>query len=303
MFWMCRIVSIISIISICALNCRSEQLTIRCNNILTYEKFICMSVIIGLGIYKLGNREFENFKDPGFNTTINISGISFAIYNGLWAYDGFNQLGYIVNKMKNREQNLVKATVIGMMHLVILSMLPNLQHILILKNIPHSSHAAQRGHFPKLFAATHIKFKTCTPALIIQTFITMLFLIFSKNIDGLLMYFSAASWVSYSLVFAGVLISRYRYPLIDRPFQVWRFIPYLMLIISILVIFLGFLCDWRQSLISISIILFTIPCYFLFVYNGGIIPSCVSKAFGTYTALIYRKFDAFSFQTFFVVRR
>uniref|UniRef100_A0A6B2FYK8 Cystine/glutamate transporter (Trinotate prediction) n=1 Tax=Myxobolus squamalis TaxID=59785 RepID=A0A6B2FYK8_MYXSQ len=110
---------------------------------------------------------------------------------------------------------------------------------------------------------------------------TILFLIFSANIDDLLLYFSAASWVFYSLVFAGVLISRHRNPTIDRSFMVWRFIPYLMLIISILVIFLGFLCDWRQSLISISIILFTIPCYFFFVYKGGIIPSVALKAFGT----------------------
>ncbi|KAF0992887.1 hypothetical protein HZS_965, partial [Henneguya salminicola] len=334
MFWTCRFLSIAAIISICTLNCLSEKWTIIVNDVLTYLKFICMSIIIVLGIYKLARGQFENISNLGFNIKTSPRAISSALYNGMWAYDGFNQLGYIVTKMKNPKRNLVRASILGLLLVVIFYMFINMSYLIILgvegvsdsNNVVQSAvypyfrgfttiitvmislsalatanstsyfggnlyyDAAKNGHFPKLLAAVHSKFKTYIPALTTQTIVTILFLFFAPDIKVLLMYFSGASWVYYSLTFLAVIVSRYGSK-IKKPFKIWIGIPAITFVVSCVIVILGFIQDWFSSLISISIIFCSLPSYYFFIYKKGVIPKKAKIFFDNATDWIFEKFN------------
>ncbi|KAF1742607.1 hypothetical protein MXB_5309, partial [Myxobolus squamalis] len=232
MFWTCRLISIVSIILICALNCFSERLTIILNDVLTYLKFICMA-------------EFTSYP-KGNLRILKILALSFHYLVIL----GVENLGNTTNVAQS-----VSFPYLGK-YTAFITIMVALSALATANSFSYSGgnnslyfEAAKQGHFPRLFAATHSKTNTYIPALIIQTIITIFFLAVTPNMDVLLMYFSGASWVFYSLVFAGVLIYR-RDKSVTNSFRIWVIIPIVTCIISVLIVILGFFQNWVEALIS-----------------------------------------------------
>ena len=55
----------------------------------------------------------DNFKDSFNGTNTRISSIGYAFYGGLWAYDGWNNLNYVTEELKNPIRDLPLAIMIG----------------------------------------------------------------------------------------------------------------------------------------------------------------------------------------------
>ncbi|TRY82389.1 hypothetical protein DNTS_002481 [Danionella cerebrum] len=55
----------------------------------------------------------QNLRDPFAGATTSFGAIGLAFYNGLWAYDGWNQLNFITEELKNPYRNLPLAIIIG----------------------------------------------------------------------------------------------------------------------------------------------------------------------------------------------
>ena len=55
----------------------------------------------------------ESFKDAFKGTSESISDIGYAFYGGLWAYDGWNNLNYVTEELKNPIRDLPLAIMIG----------------------------------------------------------------------------------------------------------------------------------------------------------------------------------------------
>lgn len=58
-------------------------------------------------MYNLGNT--QHLKDPFQNTQYSIGNIATAFYTGLWAYDGWNNLNYVTEEIKNPSKSVNKA--------------------------------------------------------------------------------------------------------------------------------------------------------------------------------------------------
>ncbi|KII67166.1 b(0,+)-type amino acid transporter 1 [Thelohanellus kitauei] len=308
MEWTIRLISFYTILMICLLNCLSEKWTIRVNNILTYLKFIAMGIVVGIAIYKLAIGENQHIKDLGFGITVSAENVSKALYNGMWAYDGFNSLGFMVDKIDKPKKNLILASVLGMTAVVFSYLLVNFGYLVILgvEQLSNANEvallcvetyfkkcsfimailvglsafstanstsysggnlyfdASQCGHFPSILAAYHIKFKTYVPALFIQTVIVMIYILITTKMETLLIYFSGASWVYYSLTFLGVIIARYsdkvkRTQKTSNTFELWIGIPVFTFIVGVGIVILGFIDDTQSAIISVSIIICSIP--------------------------------------------
>ena len=54
-----------------------------------------------------------NFKNAFNGTNTGISDIGYAFYGGLWAYDGWNNLNYVTEELKNPIRDLPLAIMIG----------------------------------------------------------------------------------------------------------------------------------------------------------------------------------------------
>lgn len=71
-------------------------------NTFTAAKLVAVLIIISGGAYKLyiggTNKHLENaFSEP----TPSLSALATAFYTGLWAYDGWNNLNYVTEEIKN----------------------------------------------------------------------------------------------------------------------------------------------------------------------------------------------------------
>lgn len=55
----------------------------------------------------------ENFKNPFNGSTTEIADIGFAFYGGLWAYDGWNNLNFLTDELKDPFKTLPLAIMIG----------------------------------------------------------------------------------------------------------------------------------------------------------------------------------------------
>uniref|UniRef100_A0A8C1G3U6 b(0,+)-type amino acid transporter 1 n=1 Tax=Cyprinus carpio TaxID=7962 RepID=A0A8C1G3U6_CYPCA len=73
-------------------------------SVLSIISFYCCNCFLG---------NTQNLKDPFAGATTSFGAIGLAFYNGLWAYDGWNQLNFITEELKNPYRNLPLAIIIG----------------------------------------------------------------------------------------------------------------------------------------------------------------------------------------------
>ncbi|KAK2725124.1 hypothetical protein QYM36_001545 [Artemia franciscana] len=135
-----KLVCAATIASITFINCYSVSLATKVQNIFTAAKLIAIFIIICGGIYMiaLGNVSylstgFEPF-DPSLSPTT-FSDIATAFYSGLWAYDGWNNLNYVTEELKNPFVNLPRAIIIGLPLVTGCYILVNVAYLAVLSPI------------------------------------------------------------------------------------------------------------------------------------------------------------------------
>jgi len=79
----------------------------------TAAKMIAIVMLIITGFVRLGQGHDEHFKNAFNGTNTGISDIGYAFYGGLWAYDGWNNLNYVTEELKNPIRDLPLAIMIG----------------------------------------------------------------------------------------------------------------------------------------------------------------------------------------------
>ncbi|XP_007244942.3 b(0,+)-type amino acid transporter 1 isoform X1 [Astyanax mexicanus] len=94
-------------------NCLSVKLASYVQNFFTAAKLLIIIVIIVSGIVMLAQGNTQNLRDPFTGGETSFGAIGLAFYNGLWAYDGWNQLNFITEELKNPYRNLPLAIIIG----------------------------------------------------------------------------------------------------------------------------------------------------------------------------------------------
>lgn len=108
-----KMVALVSIVIILFVNCYSVNLGMTVQNIFTAAKLVAVLIVICGGVWKLfqGNTQYLSnaFTEP----TPSMGAIATAFYTGLWAYDGWNNLNYVTEEIKNPNKNLPRSIIIG----------------------------------------------------------------------------------------------------------------------------------------------------------------------------------------------
>ncbi|XP_069495182.1 B(0,+)-type amino acid transporter 1 [Ambystoma mexicanum] len=102
-----------SLLSITIVNSLSVKMGSYVQNFFAAAKMIIVIIIIISGIVFLAQGKTQNFENSFEGSQVSVGSISLALYNGLFAYDGWNQLNYITEELKKPYRNLPLSIIIG----------------------------------------------------------------------------------------------------------------------------------------------------------------------------------------------
>lgn len=94
-------------------NCYSVNLGMAVQNVFTAAKLVAVLIVICGGAWKLFQGNTQHLANAFNGPTPNIGAIATAFYTGLWAYDGWNNLNYVTEEIKNPSKNLPRSIIIG----------------------------------------------------------------------------------------------------------------------------------------------------------------------------------------------
>ncbi|KAF7279888.1 large neutral amino acids transporter small subunit 1 [Rhynchophorus ferrugineus] len=85
-------------------NCYDVKWATRVQDVFTYAKLLALFIIIAAGIYQVfaGHTEHFTFK----NTNTEVTSLALSFYSGLFAYNGWNYLNFIIEELKDPVRNL-----------------------------------------------------------------------------------------------------------------------------------------------------------------------------------------------------
>lgn len=92
-----------AIVALAIVNCLNVRLAMSVQVFFMVAKVLALALIIGGGIVMLIRGETGNFDSAFEDTNTGINPIGIAFYQGLWSYDGWNNLNYVTEELKRPE--------------------------------------------------------------------------------------------------------------------------------------------------------------------------------------------------------
>jgi len=123
-----QLLAAICIIVLTTINAVDVKWSMRVQDIFTYAKLLALALIIITGIVQLCLGEVEYFQNPFEGSKWNAGSISIAFYQGLFAYNGWNYLNYVIEELKDPYKNLPRASWISCILVTIIYMLANVAY-------------------------------------------------------------------------------------------------------------------------------------------------------------------------------
>ncbi|XP_062032127.1 B(0,+)-type amino acid transporter 1 isoform X1 [Lepus europaeus] len=121
-----------AIMLITTVNSLSVRLGSYVQNFFTAAKLVIVAIIIISGLVLLAQGNTKNFERSFEGAEVSVGAISLALYNGLWAYDGWNQLNYITEELRNPFRNLPLAIIIGIPLVTVCYILINISYFTVM---------------------------------------------------------------------------------------------------------------------------------------------------------------------------
>ncbi|KAG7297531.1 hypothetical protein JYU34_019544 [Plutella xylostella] len=106
-----RLLAACCILLLTFVNCWSVRAATRVQDWFTYAKLLALFIIIAAGAYQLCLGKVEHFTFEG--TTSDVTSIALSFYSGLFAYNGWNYLNFIIEELKDPVKNLPRAIAIS----------------------------------------------------------------------------------------------------------------------------------------------------------------------------------------------
>jgi len=114
------------------INCASVKWATRVQIIFTAAKMIAIVMLIFTGLVRLAQGHTIAFEKGSDGTTGQIGKFAFAFYNGLFSYDGWNQLNFVTEEIKNPNRNLPLTIFIGIPFVTLCYLLVNIGYFTVL---------------------------------------------------------------------------------------------------------------------------------------------------------------------------
>uniref|UniRef100_A0A2C9K4Z7 b(0,+)-type amino acid transporter 1 n=1 Tax=Biomphalaria glabrata TaxID=6526 RepID=A0A2C9K4Z7_BIOGL len=127
-----KLISVHCICLVAAVNCHSVTLATKVQNFFTMAKLLAIAVIVMGGFIMIFKGHTEYINEGFEDTSKNPSSIALAFYDGLWAYDGWNNLNYATEELKNPYVNLPRAIMLGIPLVTLCYLLTNLSYLAVM---------------------------------------------------------------------------------------------------------------------------------------------------------------------------
>uniref|UniRef100_A0A7N6FDM8 Zmp:0000001267 n=1 Tax=Anabas testudineus TaxID=64144 RepID=A0A7N6FDM8_ANATE len=98
-----KCVAAAAILVLATVNCLNVRFSMSVQVFFMVAKVLALTIIIIGGVVMLIKGHTENFQDSFENTNVAINPIGIAFYQGLWSYDGWNNLNYVTEELKRPE--------------------------------------------------------------------------------------------------------------------------------------------------------------------------------------------------------
>ncbi|CAI9719157.1 b(0,+)-type amino acid transporter 1-like [Octopus vulgaris] len=108
-----KLITITVLVFIAFINATSVKFATKIQNVLTITKIAAIIIITVGGFYYMAIGKVDFISEGFLDTSVNPSDIALGFYNGLWAYDGWNNLNFVTEELKDPFKNLPRAIMIG----------------------------------------------------------------------------------------------------------------------------------------------------------------------------------------------
>ncbi|KAK7115274.1 b(0,+)-type amino acid transporter 1-like [Littorina saxatilis] len=128
-----KIVAILCMAIVAFVNCYSVKLASKVQVVFTVAKLLAIALIVAGGCVTLAQGGGFEYLSEGFEgTSRDFSSIALAFYDGLWAYDGWNNLNYATEELRNPHKNLPRAIMIGIPLVTLCYLLTNVSYLTVM---------------------------------------------------------------------------------------------------------------------------------------------------------------------------
>ncbi|XP_056446516.1 b(0,+)-type amino acid transporter 1-like [Gadus chalcogrammus] len=127
-----KCVAATAILVLASVNCLNVRFAMSVQVFFMVAKVFALLVIVIGGVTRLIQGDVLNFEDSFANTNVGINPIGIAFYQGLWSYDGWNNLNYVTEELKRPEVNLPRAVLIAIPMVTLLYVLVNVSYLLVM---------------------------------------------------------------------------------------------------------------------------------------------------------------------------
>lgn len=130
-----RCIAIVAILFIAIVNGLSVKASELMQIFFTVAKLMLIFAIIIGGFVMLGQGHSENFENAFEGTATSASAWAIAIYNGMWSYDGWNQLNYASEELIDPVRNFPIVIIVGMTLVTVCYLLVNVAYFTVMTPI------------------------------------------------------------------------------------------------------------------------------------------------------------------------
>uniref|UniRef100_A0A8C7Q5G7 Uncharacterized protein n=1 Tax=Oncorhynchus mykiss TaxID=8022 RepID=A0A8C7Q5G7_ONCMY len=123
-----KLVSILGVTFVVAINCWSVTLASRTQITLTFIKMFALVLIIVPGITALARGQTENFQNGFEIDTLTLDKLPLAFYSGLYAYGGWFYLNFVTEEVINPNRNIPLAIIFSMVTVTVCYVLVNVAY-------------------------------------------------------------------------------------------------------------------------------------------------------------------------------
>ncbi|OLL21750.1 b(0,+)-type amino acid transporter 1 [Neolecta irregularis DAH-3] len=130
-----KFIAVTCILFVSGVNAWSPNSGTRTNNVFFVIKILLLLILTGTGVFVAirGNAVSENFSSNIFQGSSRSFGqYAIALYAGLWAYDGWDNVNYVTAEMKNPSRDLSRVIHISEAIVVVSYVLANISYYIVL---------------------------------------------------------------------------------------------------------------------------------------------------------------------------
>ncbi|PSN70678.1 amino acid transporter [Corynespora cassiicola Philippines] len=138
--WLNKGVALGGLVVVTALNCVSTKLGTRSSDVFMFLKFIVLVAVTVTGVvvavtgFSYMGDASDDWKKQGWfeGTNTDVSNWAVALYAGLWAFDGWDNVNYVTGEFKNPQRDLPRVIHTALPLVIVCYILANVSYYLVL---------------------------------------------------------------------------------------------------------------------------------------------------------------------------